>query len=73
MVNAKAKEVKMALYKSVELVKVEVWLQKCRCLDQACTLNQVDLVTIVVVRAKSSMKKTNVRAAMAKKLLKKRK
>lgn len=52
MVNAKAKEAKMALYKSVALAKAEVWLQKCKCLDQVCILNQVDLVTIVVVKAK---------------------
>jgi hypothetical protein len=52
VVNVKVKGEKMALYKSVAPAKAEVWLQKCKCLDQVCTLNQVDLVTIVVAKAK---------------------
>jgi hypothetical protein len=52
VVNAKAREVKMVLFKSAAPVKAEVWSQKCKCLDQECTLNQVDLVTIVVAKAK---------------------
>jgi len=62
----------MVLSRNVETVKAVEWSPKWSNLAPACILNLKDLVTHAEEREKSSMKKTNARPAMVRKLSKKR-
>jgi len=70
--NVMAKVEKKALYRSAALAKAEEWSSECSSLDQECTLNRKDHVTIVVVRVKSLTRPTSARLAMERKSRKKR-
>jgi hypothetical protein len=69
----KAKEERKALSRNVEVVKAVEWSPKWFNLVQACTRNLKDLAMNAKAREKSLMKKINVKLAMVKKSVKKRK